>query len=149
MEYLESLQGFLVDNLKLDKAKIFAFAEVGELIVHPGDANYAFGANYTANIVINDCELPISWVLYQVARFMKSQQRFMCGAADRPKFEFELLSRERRNIYIEVPIQETVTVQVDSNGTNLNAMDTPAPVTDGPSLVTAQAQHSPGGIDAG
>lgn len=121
MDKLADLKEKICAPLGLDPSKVFVWADGGSLCFYQGTDD-SFLLDYKANLTLSDFGGNPAHLFWLVSKWVK---RHMPNASEGSiKFDYELLSSDRKNIYITVPVRDVIKITTDDVETHFNSLDT-------------------------
>ncbi len=121
MQFLNDFRKHLIKSLDLDPSKVFAWVNKGSLEIAAGNKNKSFKVSYNADIAVSSFAGDLKILLYRASNYLSEHQPLFAGAKDL-QFETEILKSDLHNVYLSVPMMETVIVGEVSEGTELNSI---------------------------
>lgn len=125
MHKLAALRQHLIDSpLKIKESHLDVYATTGGVRSAKGDHNQDFELHYSAHILLRNYPADPDALLYLVLRWLDEHQP---GHSDQPiEWEADILDKRSADIYLSVPLSESIHVVPVTGGIQLQHQDDPS-----------------------
>lgn len=125
MHKLAALRQHLIDApLQLKESNLDIYATSGGVRSANGDHNQDFELQYTAHILLRNYPSDPDALLYLILRWLEQHQQ---SHTDQPiEWEADLLDHRSADIYLSVPLSETINPVAVPGGIELRHLDDPS-----------------------
>lgn len=124
MNKLALLRQHLIDSpLQLKESNLDIYATKGGVRSANGEHNQDFELQYTANILLRNYPADPDALVYLILRWLEQYQP---NHDENPiQFEADILDRRSADIYLAIPLTETITATAVDGGVELTHQDDP------------------------
>lgn len=124
MQKLVNLREHLLslDHLEIEPEKLATFVSKGGKLISFESSDYAgnknFQINYTATVVVYECKVSMGVLGHELTQWLNENE--LNKAEDSIKFIADIYSHDNTDIEFEIPLTETVFVEVTEQGTKIS-----------------------------